>query len=159
MTCVPHSMNAGCKQTSASEVSFSHWSDGVRRRAGLKSKMNVVRQLRRPNINRPRAGMFDGDCKHGNRGQRRRRCQSERSTDGAEVVPRTSAIVVSRVIWLGLRRRCYCSGRSLKIFEMDMPKRQVKLDRQGEQSCPGTQSSVASNPMHFGLESRYYPKR
>jgi hypothetical protein len=129
MTCVPHSMNAGYKQTSVSEVSFSHWSDGVRRRAGLESKMNVVGKLRRPNINRPRVGMIDGDCKHGNRRQRR---QTECSTDGAEVLSRASVIVVSRAIWLALRRRCYCSGRSLKIFEMDMPKRQVKLDRQSE---------------------------
>ena len=91
--------------------------------------MNVVRKLRRPDINRPRVGMIDRDRKRGNRRQRRRCCQTERSTDSAEVVPGRPVIVVSRIIWLGLRRPCYCGGRNLKIFEVDMPERQVKLDR------------------------------
>ena len=87
--------------------------------------MNVVGKLRCPDINHPRVGMIDGNCEHGNRGQRRRCCHAERCTDGAEVVPGASVIVVSR---LALRRRCYCTGRNLKIFKVDMPKRQVKLD-------------------------------
>jgi len=153
MTCVPRPVDAGCKRTSASEVSFNHWSDGERRCAGPERKMNVVGMLRRPKINCPRVWMVDGNCKQGNRGQRRRCCQTKRSTDGAEVVPGSSVIVVRRTIWLGLRRRCYRGGRNLKVFEMDMPKRQVKLNRQGKQSRPGTQTSVASNPMHFGISA------
>ena len=45
-------------------------SDGERRRAGVERKINVVRKLRRPDVNDPRVGKIDGDRKHGDRGER-----------------------------------------------------------------------------------------
>ena len=70
MTCVPRSMDAGCKQAPVSEAVFSQLSDGERRRAGVERKINVVRKLRRPDVNHPRVGKIDGDRKHGDRGER-----------------------------------------------------------------------------------------
>ena len=125
-------MDAGRKQASVSEAVFSQLSDGERRRACVERKMNVARKLHRPDINRPPMGMIDRDRKHGYCGECRRCCQIERRANSAEVVAARPVVVVSRIIWLTLRRRCYRSGRNLKIFRVDMSKREVKLDRQGK---------------------------
>ena len=68
----------------------------------MERKINVVTKLRRPDVNHPRVWMIDGDRKHGDRGERRRCCQTERRTNCAEVVAARSVIVVSRTAGLGL---------------------------------------------------------
>ncbi len=68
----------------------------------MESKMNVARKLRRTDVNHPCLGMINGDRKHGDRGECRRCCQTERRTNCAEVVAARSVIVVSRIARLGL---------------------------------------------------------
>lgn len=63
-------MDAGCKQASVSEAVFSQLSDGERGRAGVERKINVVRKLRRPDVNHPHVGKSDRDRKHGDGGER-----------------------------------------------------------------------------------------
>src|SRR5262249_54948960 len=93
--------------------------------------------------------MADGGREQRDRWQSRRCCQAKRRANGAEIMTTRPVIVASRTVGLGLRRSGYCSGRNLKIFNVDVPKRQEKLDRQGKQSCPGTQTAFAPKPMHF----------
>ena len=85
--------------------------------------------------------------------QNRRRCQADGRANCAEMMRAESAvaIVVGRRIGLRLRLQRHGGRWTLDAFEMDMAKGQNKLDRQREERCPGTKTSVAPDPIHFRI--------